>query len=413
LILSAAELDTETVLTTDTHLPFSVNINLKVRKASKEPKVTYPIVQGMAFVTAGFRDAMPMIQTGGRGFANVSKPLMQGTTVKYRIKDYENRDWLVYVNPASTVAYDASRFLRIDANTLLGPPAFRGTIQAARNPIGAKGEAIYDRAAGTFATEVVLTAVVDEARATYSFNHKKVGTSPLLIFALPHHIQSLEQDLNSQVTDIKLRTSTKGSAKALWTDKLTCIETNLPFTMSFGPWSPNVSANTKIHYPPDVFSFISAVAERDMRRAMADPIPPDSHYFAGKALARLATIIWVTKDVLGNDALASAGLAKLEREMEKYIENQQWYPLYYDDSWKGIVSFAGFRVPSADHGNTYYNDHHFHSSYFVYTSAVIGYLNPQWLEQGHNKAWTNMLVKDYAESDYNSRDYPFQRSFDW
>jgi endo-1,3(4)-beta-glucanase len=91
LILSAAELDTETVLTTDTHLPFSVNINLKVRKASKEPKVTYPIVQGMAFVTAGFRDAMPMIQTGGRGFANVSKPLMQGTTVKYRIKDYENR----------------------------------------------------------------------------------------------------------------------------------------------------------------------------------------------------------------------------------------------------------------------------------------------------------------------------------
>ena len=49
----------------------------------------------------------------------------------------------------------------------------------------------------------------------------------------------------------------------------------------------------------------------------------------------------------------------------------------------------------------------------MYTAAVIGSLDPQWLEQDHNKAWTNMLVKDYAESDYNGRDYPFQRSFDW
>ena len=174
-----------------------------------------------------------------------------------------------------------------------------------------------------------------------------------------------------------------------------------------------MSAHAKIHYPPDVLSFIGAVAERDMRRAMTDPIPPDSHYFAGRALARLATIVWVARDVLGNDTLASAGLRKLELEMKRYVENKQWYPIYYDDSWKGIVSFAGFRDPRADHGNTYYNDHHVHFSYFVYTAAVIGYLNPQWLEQSDNKAWTNMLVKDYAESDYNSRDYPFQRSFDW
>jgi endo-1,3(4)-beta-glucanase len=44
---------------------------------------------------------------------------------------------------------------------------------------------------------------------------------------------------------------------------------------------------------------------------------------------------------------------------------------------------------------------------------MIGYLDPDWLTQGDNKAWTNMLVKDFAESDYNGRDYPFQRSFDW
>lgn len=174
-----------------------------------------------------------------------------------------------------------------------------------------------------------------------------------------------------------------------------------------------MSANTKIRYPPDVLTFISSVAERDLRRAMTEPIPPDSYYYAGKTLAKFATIVWVIKDVLGNASLAATGLAKLEQELATYIENRQRYPLYYDNSWKGVVSNAGFTDPTADFGNTYYNDHHFHFGYFVFTAAVIAYLEPEWLTQGSNKAWINTLVKDFAESDYNSRDYPFSRSFDW
>ncbi|KAF2626083.1 glycoside hydrolase family 81 protein [Macroventuria anomochaeta] len=413
IILSATELDSQTTLTTDTHLPFSVNINLNVQPASKEPKITFPVVQGMSFVTAGYRNAMPTVQTGGRGFVEVNKPVMLGRTAKYRVKDFDGRDWLIYVNPVPGSAYDAGTFIKIDASTLLGPPAFQGTIQVARNPMGPKGEAIYDKAVGAFVCEAKLTAVVNEAKATYSFSYTKIGASPLLIFALPHHIQSLDPDLRWQVTDLQLRTSTKGMATAVWAEKLTFIETNLPITMSFGPWNPTMSANAKIRYPPDVLAFVSSIAERDLRRAMTEPIPPDSHYYAGKALAKFATIIWVIKDVLGSNAVASAGLAQLKQGMAKYVENQQRYPLYYDNSWKGVVSNAGFNDTGADFGNTYYNDHHFHFGYFVYTAAVIGYLEPEWLTQGNNKAWTNMLVKDFAESDYNGRDYPFQRSFDW
>jgi endo-1,3(4)-beta-glucanase len=261
--------------------------------------------------------------------------------------------------------------------------------------------------------EAKLTAVVNETKGTYSFNYTKIGTSPLLMFALPHHIQSLDPDMRWQVTDLQLRTSTKGMATAVWAEKLTLIETNLPTTMSFGPWNPTMSANAKLRYPPEIIAFINSVAERDLRRAMTEPIPPDSYYYAGKALAKFATIVWAIKDVLSNNAVASAGLAKLKQEMAKYVGNQQRYPLYYDNSWKGVVSNAGFNDAGADFGNTYYNDHHFHFGYFVYTAAVIGYLEPEWLTEGHNKAWTNMLVKDYAESDYKGRDYPFSRSFDW
>ncbi|KAF2130336.1 glycoside hydrolase family 81 protein [Dothidotthia symphoricarpi CBS 119687] len=412
IVLSARELGQQTLLTTDTHLPFSVNVNLHSGLQGEQPKMTFPLVQGMSFVTAGYRDATPIIQTGGKGFVEFGPPVLMGRTVKYRVKDLDGRDWVIYINPVPDVDYDATRFVRIDTNTILGPPGFKGTIQVAKNPLGAEGEALYDRACGAFVCEARITATVDDSRGVYSLSYTKIGTSPLLIFALPHHIQSLDPELKKQVTRLQLRTTTKGTATAIWAEKLTFIEPNLPVTMSFGPWTPN-STTSKVRYPPEVLAFISAVAERDLRRAMAEATPQDSMYYAGKSLAKFATIVWVTKDVLSNTALATAGLDKLKSEFARYVANQQRFPLYYDDSWKGVVSSAGFADPGADFGNTFYNDHHFHYGYFVYCAAVIGYLDPEWLAAGDNRAWTNMLVKDFAESEYRGRDYPFSRSFDW
>lgn len=413
LVLSAKELDHQTFLTTDTHLPFSVNTNLNSRLDSQEPKITFPVVQGMSFVSAGYRNATPTIQTGGRGFVEFGPPVLLGRTAKYRVKDMDGREWVIYINPTSSLEYDATRFALIDVNTAVGPPGFKGTIQVAKNPLGAEGEAMYDRASGAFVCEARVTAVVDDSTGTYSLSYTKIGTSPLLMFALPHHIQSLDPELKSRITKLQLRTTTKGMATAVWAEKLTFIEPNLPTTMSFGPWNPSMSTPSKIRYPPEIFALISAVAERDLRRAMTEAIPQDSMYYAGKSLAKFAAIVWVIKEVLTNNTLATAGLEKLKRELDRYITNQQRYPLYYDDSWKGIVSKAGFTDPGADFGNTYYNDHHFHFGYFVYTAAVIGYLDPEWLTKGDNRAWTNMLIKDFAESDYRGRDYPFSRSFDW
>lgn len=49
----------------------------------------------------------------------------------------------------------------------------------------------------------------------------------------------------------------------------------------------------------------------------------------------------------------------------------------------------------------------------MYAAAVIGYLDPDWLTQGSNKAWVNMLVRDYANSITSDSYFPFSRSFDW
>ncbi|KAF2003700.1 glycoside hydrolase family 81 protein [Amniculicola lignicola CBS 123094] len=411
LILSAQEFGPETELTTDSHKPFSVNINLNRNERELEPGMTFPVVQGMSFVTGGYRNATPVIQCGGRGFRSISDAIRINNSWKYRIEDSDGRKWLAYINPAAGIDYDPTAFKKVDDFTFLGPAKFKGNIQIAKNPKGEEGEGIYDKAFGTFVVEAKLVATVRDGLGTYSLQYSKIGTGPLLMFALPHHIQSLAPRLFPKSTNLQLRTTTKGMATAIWTESLTCVEANLPTTMSFGPWTPAIGAN-KVRFSPTVIELINIVADRDLQTAMAEPVPKESLYYAGKNLAKFATILYVMKDIL-NSPQVPAGLDKLKEKLAQYVENRQFYPIFYDDSWKGIVSNAGFTDPGADYGNTFYNDHHFHFGYFVYTAAVIAYLDPAWLTQGDNKEWVQMLVKDYAESDYKGRDYPFSRSFDW
>ena len=59
----------------------------------------------------------------------------------------------------------------------------------------------------------------------------------------------------------------------------------------------------------------------------------------------------------------------------------------------------------------YSNDHHFHYGYFIYTAAVIAYLDPSWLPL--NQAWVNGLVRDAANPSTHDNMFAFSRMFDW
>ncbi|KAF2261980.1 endo-beta-1,3-glucanase-like protein [Lojkania enalia] len=414
VIISAKELGAETTLTVDTVLPFSANLNLSHKPGNSEPTITFPVVQGMSFITGGYRNSTPIIQCGGQnGFRMVSQPISVGKSVKYRLVDSADRNWVVYINPIPEIQYDAKQFKLTD-HDFTGPSGFTGTIQVTKNPIRDEGEKLYDKASGTFVIHANLTGEVNGNTGTYSFSYTKVGESPLLMFTLPHHIGSLAPELQSNITKLVLRTTTKGNATAVWAnnDKLTFVENNLPITMGFGPWNPQTGAS-KMRFTQQTLDIIGPIAEKDLKFVMEAQDPQDSMYYSGKMFARFATLLYVIKDVLNNGQLLATGLDKLKKEMARYIENRQKYPIFYDDTWKGAVSNSGYNNPGADFGNTYYNDHHFHFGYFVYTASMIAYMDPEWLKQGSNKAWVQMLVKDFAESDENGRDYPFCRSFDW
>lgn len=84
IILSAAELGPSTVLTTDTLEDMSGVVNLSPAQGSP-PKIRFPMVQGMAFVTATYDSAQPEIQTGVfyRAIVSVGQP--KPGIYKYRV----------------------------------------------------------------------------------------------------------------------------------------------------------------------------------------------------------------------------------------------------------------------------------------------------------------------------------------
>lgn len=415
LVLSAAELQSGTTLTTDTLTGFSVNVNL-VPSGASSPIVTFPMVQGMAFVTGVYNNAQPIIQSG-LGIVNVTYvgQVVQGTVYKYRVALNNGFTWLIYVTPSSS-NYPTNSFTVITSGTIAGPRGFQGTIQVAKLPPGVQdAETVYDGAAGAYPTGVNITGSVSGTAGTYVLSRTKAGVTSqdLLIFALPHQVSSFSSSTSSGLTDVQLVTVTKGMATAVKGDSWTLVEPNLPIDMTFAPWS--VQKGTVNSVSNAAVQAINQAGLIELSEDVAAQCNVGSLYFDGKALAKFAAIIYAVNDLGGNTSLALSGLAKLESAYATHVNNQMTYPLVYDAIFGGAVSVSTYLTGNtgADFGNTLYNDHHFHYGYFVYAAAVIGYIRPAWLNEGTNKAWVNMLVRDYANSIDNDPYFPFQRMFDW
>jgi endo-1,3(4)-beta-glucanase len=414
VIISAAELGSSTNLTTDTLKGFSVNINL-VPSPGESPLISFPLVQGMGYITGLYNGATILLQSGVTFTKLTFVGLTENgsNTYKYRIVLADTTNWLIYITP--TGAAGAPPLRLTSDTTITGPSGFHGTVQVAKNPMNTTGEQIYDASAGVYPTSASISGSVKGNTGMYTISWQKAGQSnqTLLMFALPHHMESLSSVTSGCVTDLKLETTTKGMATAIVTDELTCVEDNLPTGIGFNPWSPSATNVTSL--PSTAVDAINRAAVYELSEDMTSQTDLNSMYYSGKALAKFATIVYTTQ-VLGlNTSLAAVGLQKLETAYATFINNQQICPLVYDTVWGGAVSSATYVTGNSgdDFGNTYYNDHHFHYGYFVQAAAIIAYLDPSWLSSGTNKAYVDMLIRDFANPVDDDPYFPFQRSFDW
>lgn len=417
LVLSAAELGNTTVLTTDTLTAFSINVNLQPSHGSSS-KLLFPLVQGMGFVTGHYSNLTPQVQTGV--FFRTVEPAgsPKSGVFKYRAMLEDGKSWLIYVIPENG---QDPRLQHISNVLCQGQAGFSGVIQVAKNPSGAVGEALYDASAGAFPTTASVAGVVKGRDGQYNLKWTKSGRQEckLLIFALPHHVASFDNATRGSMKELRLATTTKGTATAVAADSWTLLEPNLPIDMDFAPYdldkgsvsTLSTAAAAALHGIASVEAAQYQTFPSDVLNALMNE---PTMYFGGKRVHRLARIVYTIHTVLNDPTLAAPLLKILENAFDLFSQNKQRVPLVYDDAFKGVVSSSGYPpgMPLEDFGNTFYNDHHFHYAYWIHAAALITRMNPSWGAAKANKDWVNSLVKD-ACNPVSDQDFPFSRSFDW
>lgn len=410
IVLSATELDKSSVMNVENPKAFSAHAVLKPSESSAK-SVTFPIVQGMGYITAVYDNMQPLIETGVFFRKVVSAGSPKPGIFKYKVALEDDTHWVLYAAP------DDGKDPKLDLkskSSIRGPHGFSGSIQVAKNPAGKSGEKFYDNSAGVYPVGGHITGAVNGDTGSYSLAWTKAGKhaqgTPLIMFALPHHVESFDHGTAGRVTSIHLRSTTKGNATAVIGDSWTMVEPQLPVDMGFAPWSATkgdvhtLSAKAK--------QAIVEVAPFELQQNISKETDLNSMYYSGKALSKFATLVWTVSQLGGDAHAASDAFQQLKKSFAHFVDNKQQYPLAYDSVWKGVVSTAGYDGDlNQDFGNTAYNDHHFHYGYFIQAAAIIGSLDPSWLAE--NKDWVNMLVRDAGNSVENDPHFPFSRAFDW
>ncbi|KAK7420269.1 endo-1,3-beta glucanase [Neonectria magnoliae] len=410
MIISAKELGSKTVLRTDAITQFSARVNLQ-KDSGSAPAIQFPLVQGMPYVTAIFNGATPQIQSAVyfRSMTRVTKN-PKSNVVKYNFLLEDGTTWRLYAYKTKGADLD----LQVTNNGLaLSSNAFYGTVQITKDPLTTGSETLLDDGCGIYPTTVLLTGSVSGTKGTYNFKFVRAGhkTGNIYMYALPHHLETFDADSTRRTKALKLQTTTKGKATLVLGSLWTMIEPSLPTNMGLDPWDATKGPLKKL--TAKAKAAIKAVAQVEISEDMVAQSTTDSMYFSGKALAKFGQIVYVLNDMLGEKALAQAGLTKLKAAFSTFVTNKQKYPLVYESAWGGVVSSATYATGDSglDFGNTYYNDHHFHYGYHILAAAYIAYLDKTWLAQ--NKEYVHSLIRDISNPSSSDPYYPAYRNFDW
>ncbi|KAJ6044971.1 uncharacterized protein N7446_003169 [Penicillium canescens] len=410
LILSATELGESSVMDIEDPKAFSAHAVLK-RSGGSAQQITFPVVQGMGYTTAIYNDLQPLIESGVFFRKVVSAGSPRHGIFKYKVDLEDDTTWLMYATP--TDGKDP-KFRLVSKSSLRGSHGFSGTIQLTKNPAGKSGEKFYDNSAGVYAVSGEISGSVSGNEGSYSLSWTKAGKqpngTPLLMFALPHHVHSFDKATKSRITNIHLRSTTKGNTTAVIGETWTMTEQNLPVDMGFAPWT---TTHGSVHdLSTTAQHAILKAAPHELKQNISEQTDLNSMYYSGKALSKFATLVYTVNQLGNNVDIAADAFQEVKKSFARFVDNKQQYPLAYDTVWKGVVSTAGYAGDlNQDFGNTAYNDHHFHYGYFIQAAAIIGALDPSWLAK--NKEWVNMLVRDAGNSVDNDPLFPFSRSFDW
>ncbi|ODA82389.1 hypothetical protein RJ55_00896 [Drechmeria coniospora] len=410
MVMSAKELGNDTSLAVDSITAFSARVSLSKDRHSP-PAISFPLVQGMAYITAQYDGATPVLRSGVF-FRTVSQVIRQPKehVTKFTFHLEDGTLWRVY---AWRTKGDDLDLAVINNGLAEATKPFHGIIQVCKDPATPGSEAMLDDGAGIYPLTLSLSGTASGSEGTYSFNFSRGGhqSGHLYMYALPHHIDSFDDETRGQIQMVQLPTTTKGMASLVRGVRWTLVEPRMPVDVGFAPWHPEKGSIEKLS--DRAKRTIRAAAAKEVSQNMIAQSNLNSMYFSGKALAKFATIMYVVDRLIGDKTLAETGLGQLKAAFDIFAANKQEFPLVRETAWGGVVSSASYSTGDAgvDFGNTYYNDHHFHYGYHILAAATIGHLDPDWAKA--NADYVNMLARDVANPSRKDSYFPMWRSFDW
>lgn len=129
-------------------------------------------------------------------------------------------------------------------------------------------------------------------------------------------------------------------------------------------------------------------------------------YNEGQVMNRLiqtARIAELTKDTASLNIMLKTVKDRLENWLTAK-SGEVAFLFYYNQNWSTLI---GYPAGHGQDGNI--NDHHFHWGYFIHAAAFVEQFEPGWKDKFG--AMVNLLVKDAANDNRNSSDYPHLRNF--
>jgi endo-1,3(4)-beta-glucanase len=219
---------------------------------------------------------------------------------------------------------------------------------------------------------------------TTTLEYETADGSPTLVGALPHQIENA--------------TCTHGSFDSILGTQRLCSTSSLSWSVATVEPSAaldlsGLGAEQRAELTTQVGTDLAATRQ----------LPVDT-YFGGKALARLANLLQLARQ-LGDESTAAAAKQRLSEQLLAWETSEDCVErcFVYDPVIGGIVG------QPASFGSEEFNDHHFHYGYFLYAAAVVAAGDAELAEQ--LRPTMTLLAADIA-SGTTTGSFPARRVFD-
>lgn len=279
MVLSAKELGNHTAISMDSITAFSARVHLSSYDRAPAA-ISFPLVQGMPYFTAEYSGTTPLIQTGVffRGVTKVTRDPKPNLS-KFTFKLEDGSTWRLYAWRTRGEELDI-----YVANSGLAEARrpFTGILQISKDPMTPGSEAILDDGAGIYPVTLALSGSANGTEGRYRFDFRRHGHSMgnLYMYALPHHVDSFDNETTARVQRTHLQTPTKGMATLVRGNDWTMVVRDIPIDMGFSPWHPEKGS---VRWLSDRSkSLIRAAAAKEASQNMIAQTNLDSAYFSGK-----------------------------------------------------------------------------------------------------------------------------------